>query len=129
MASQEMTMDNSEDFAQLDDSELLRRRAEMRAELEQLPAASPGHAALAALYDRSTAEVNERARAAWSKSELSEGERMNGPLTVEATISNLSPKVAKMVAVEILLADPESLHDDALEACLYILRERLRETE
>jgi hypothetical protein len=31
-----------------------------------------------------------------------------------------------MVAVEVLLADPESLQDDVLEACSYILRERLR---
>jgi hypothetical protein len=31
-----------------------------------------------------------------------------------------------MVAVEVLLADPESLQDDVLEACPYILRERLR---
>jgi hypothetical protein len=51
---------------------------------------------------------------------------MNGPMTVEATISNMPPKAAKMVAVEILLADPDSLHDDVLESCLYILRERLR---
>ena len=43
-----------------------------------------------------------------------------------AVISTLSPKAAKMVAVEILLADPESLGDDVLESCLYILRERLR---
>jgi hypothetical protein len=47
----------------------------MRAELEQLPAASLDYAVLIALYDRSTVEVNERARAAWSKTELSEGER------------------------------------------------------
>jgi hypothetical protein len=39
----------------------------------------------------------------------------------------LPPKAAKMAAVEILLADPESLGDDVLESCLYILRERLRE--
>jgi hypothetical protein len=51
---------------------------------------------------------------------------MNGPMTVEATISNMPPKAAKMVAAEILLADPESLHDDILESCLYIFRERLR---
>jgi hypothetical protein len=51
---------------------------------------------------------------------------MNRPMTVEATISNMSPKAAKMVAVEILLADPESLQDDILESCLYILREKLR---
>jgi hypothetical protein len=53
---------------------------------------------------------------------------MNEPITVEATISHLPPKAAQMVAVEILLANPEFLHDDVLEACLYILRERLRET-
>jgi hypothetical protein len=47
-------------------------------------------------------------------------------MTVEATISNMSPKAAKMVAVEILLADPESLDDDILESCLYVFRERLR---
>jgi hypothetical protein len=31
-----------------------------------------------------------------------------------------------MLAVEILLAEPESLGDDVLESCLYLLRERLR---
>jgi hypothetical protein len=59
--------DDSSDFTQLDDSALLSRRAEMRAELERLPPASPDHAALTALYDRSTEEINERARQAWSK--------------------------------------------------------------
>jgi hypothetical protein len=49
---------------------------------------------------------------------------MNRPMTVEATISNMSPTAAKMVAVEILLANPDSLHDDVLESCLYILRGR-----
>jgi hypothetical protein len=43
-----------------------------------------------------------------------------------AVISTLPPKAAKMVAVEILLADPESLDDDILESCLYIFREKLR---
>jgi hypothetical protein len=32
-----------------------------------------------------------------------------------------------MLAVETLLADPESLGDDVLESCLYLPRERLRE--
>jgi hypothetical protein len=59
--------DFSEDFTRLDDSALLSRRAEIRAELEQLPPASPGHAALSAVYDRSTAEINDRARKAWSR--------------------------------------------------------------
>ena len=55
------------DFTRLDDSALLRRRAEMRAELERLPPGSPGHAALSAIYDQSTIEVNDRARKAWSR--------------------------------------------------------------
>jgi hypothetical protein len=62
-------MSDSDDFTLLDDSELLSRRAEMRAELERLPPASPDHAALSALYDESTEEVNDRARKAWSLAE------------------------------------------------------------
>jgi hypothetical protein len=59
--------DFSEDFTRLDDSALLSKRAEMRAELGRLPPASPGHAVLSALYDQSTREVNDRARKAWSR--------------------------------------------------------------
>lgn len=59
--------DDIDDFARLDDTALLARRAEMRAELERLPPASPGHAALIALYDKSTQVINDRARSAWSK--------------------------------------------------------------
>ena len=51
---------------------------------------------------------------------------MNEPTTVAATISHLPAKAAKLAAIDILLADPESLQDDLLESCLYILRERLR---
>ena len=40
--------------------------------------------------------------------------------------TRLSAAGARMLAVETLLADPESLQDDVLESCLYILRERLR---
>ena len=43
-----------------------------------------------------------------------------------AVISTLSPKAAKLIAIEILLADPESLGDDVFESCLYIFREKLR---
>lgn len=43
-----------------------------------------------------------------------------------AEISALPVKAARMLAVEILLADPEALTDDTLESCLYLLRERLR---
>jgi hypothetical protein len=53
---------------------------------------------------------------------------MNNPAeeaSAATLIKALPPKAAKMAAVEILLADPESLADDILESCLYILRERL----
>lgn len=60
--------DHGDEFALLDDSALLSRRAEMRAELERLSPTSLGHTALAALYDLSTEEINDRARKAWSKS-------------------------------------------------------------
>jgi hypothetical protein len=58
--------DATEGFTQLDDSTLLTWRANARAELERLAPASPDHAALSALYDISTEEVNDRARRAWS---------------------------------------------------------------
>ncbi len=45
---------------------------------------------------------------------------------VTGTISSLPAPAARMLAVEILLADPEALGDDVLESCLYLLRERLR---
>ena len=47
-------------------------------------------------------------------------------MNTEAEISALPVKAARMLAVEILLAEPEALHDDVLESCLYLLRERLR---
>ena len=57
--------EHRKDFAALDDSALLSWRADTRAELERLPPASLDHAALTALYDRSTAEIDERTRKAW----------------------------------------------------------------
>ena len=53
---------------------------------------------------------------------------MNEPVTIEAMLSHLPARAAKLAAVEILLAEPEALQDDVLESCLYILRERLRAT-
>ncbi len=44
----------------------------------------------------------------------------------DATQVTLPAKAAQMLAVEILLADLESLGDDVLESCLYVLREKLR---
>jgi hypothetical protein len=51
---------------------------------------------------------------------------VNEPVTVEAVISHLPPKAARMAAIEILLNDPAALGDDTLESALYILREKLR---
>jgi hypothetical protein len=48
-------------------------------------------------------------------------------MSAKAVISHLPEKAAKMLAVEILLAKPESLGDDVLESCLYLLRDRLAE--
>ncbi len=47
-------------------------------------------------------------------------------MSATAEISALPVKAARMLAVEILLTDPEALGDDVLESCLYLLRERLR---
>lgn len=55
------------DFAKLDDSALLARRAEMRAQLERLPPLSLEHAALTRVYTASTAEITDRARRAWTR--------------------------------------------------------------
>jgi hypothetical protein len=41
----------------------------------------------------------------------------------------LHSRAARLLAVEILLADPEALGDDVLESCLYILREKLKDPE
>ncbi len=51
-----------------------------------------------------------------------------GRWQVNATeaIATLPRDAARMLAVEILLAEPDSLGDDVLESCLYILREKLR---
>lgn len=66
-ARQPVTTTSPPDFSQLDDSALLSRRAEMRAELERLPPHSADHAALSRAYDASTAEIDDRARRAWTK--------------------------------------------------------------
>ena len=62
-----MSISEEPDFSQLDDPALISMREEMRGELERLPPGSPSHAELAAQYDLTTTEIDERARAAWSK--------------------------------------------------------------
>jgi hypothetical protein len=68
-------MSDSDDFTTVDDTALLSRRAEMRAELERLSPGSLAHAELTALYDKSTSEVNDRARKAWGQGLLERGNR------------------------------------------------------
>jgi hypothetical protein len=60
---------SDEVFSQLDDPALISRRADLRDQLEELPPSSPDHAELAALYDRSTEEINNRASTAWTRAE------------------------------------------------------------
>jgi hypothetical protein len=48
--------------------------------------------------------------------------------TTPATIT-LPSDATRLLAVEVLLADPEALHNDALEGDLYILRDKLRGTD
>jgi len=38
----------------------------------------------------------------------------------------LQSTAARLLAVEVLLADPEALGDDVFESCLYLLRDRLQ---
>jgi hypothetical protein len=38
----------------------------------------------------------------------------------------LHSRAARLLATEVLLAEPEALGDDVLETCLYILRDRLQ---
>jgi len=38
----------------------------------------------------------------------------------------LHSTAARLLAAEVLLAEPEALADDVLESCLYLLRDRLQ---
>jgi hypothetical protein len=64
-----MSISEEPEFSQLDDPALISMREEIRGELERLPPGSRDHAELAARYDLTTTEINERARAAWSKTD------------------------------------------------------------
>jgi len=41
-------------------------------------------------------------------------------------IITLHSRAARLLAVEILLAEPEALDDDVFESCLYLMRDRLQ---
>lgn len=44
-------------------------------------------------------------------------------------LATVHSRTARLLAVEVLLADAEVLADDVLESCLYLLRERINEAE
>jgi len=50
---------------------------------------------------------------------------MDGAVT---PFTRLPTTAAQMLAVETLLAEPETLGDDVLETCLYLFRQRLHES-
>jgi hypothetical protein len=47
----------------------------------------------------------------------------------EPGITALPARAARLLATEVLLADPAALADDVLESCLYLLRDRLQDGE
>ncbi len=46
----------------------------------------------------------------------------------DTTPMSIQAETARLLATEVLLAEPDALGDDVLESCLYILRDRLRGT-
>jgi hypothetical protein len=64
---QTVSISEEPNFSQFDDSALISLRQEMRSELERLPSHSVDRAELAARYDLTTMEIDERARVAWSR--------------------------------------------------------------
>jgi hypothetical protein len=107
-------MTSSDDFTKMTDPEFLAERRRVREQLEHTPEFEVS-AALTERYELLNEEFLRRAD-------------LMGRWQVNATqaIATLPRDAARMLAVEILLADPESLGDDVLEPYLYLLRERLR---
>lgn len=102
--------DSDDDLAQLDDPAFLAERKRMREELEHTPA-NAARPDLTALYQR-----------------INDG--FDRESTPQMGTSQLGTTVLpRLLAVEVLLAEPEALQDDCLESCLYMLRDRLRGTD
>ncbi len=93
----------------MDDSTLISRRQEIRAQLEQLPPHSAAHTALQAIYDQSTEIISQRARTAWTRG---------------LTTAGKTTATAPLLAVEMLLACADTLNN-ALETNLWLLRDQL----
>jgi hypothetical protein len=99
--------DSDDDLAQLDDPAFSAERKRMREELEHTPANAASRD-LTALYQRINDESGRESTPEMGTSQLG--------ITI----------LPRLLAVEVLLAEPEALHDDCLESCLYMLRDRLR---
>jgi hypothetical protein len=95
-------MSDSDDFSKLDDPAFLAEWKRVRGGIG--PRAVPG-------ADRKVPAAQQRVRPKG-------GDRMG--------ISQLRiTTLPRLLAVEVLLAEPEALDDDVLESCLYILRDKM----
>ena len=95
-------MDEDTRISCLDDFEVIAERRVV----------SDAIAALTEKYRRLCREMTRRETLRW--------------MLLVSPFTRLSAPAARMLAVEVLLADPEALGDDVLESSLYLLRERLR---
>jgi hypothetical protein len=107
-------MSEPADFRQLDDPAFLAERARLRGVLEHVPENSVDRVKLQGLYEAMNREFDRRARIAWT--EPSKGDQTMQDITARA----------RLLAVEVLLAEPELLGNDALETDLYFLRDKLQ---
>jgi hypothetical protein len=108
-------------FTDLDDPAFLAERARVRGLLEYQPENSVGRAELERVYEAMTAEFCRRAGIAW-RQQISDGS--GGANARRGQMDNQAR--ARLLAVEVLLAEPEELGNDALEGDLYILLDKLR---
>jgi hypothetical protein len=118
---EDKTMTSDEDFTRLDDPAFLAERRRVRELLEHTPAHELS-AGLADRYQRLNEEFLRRARLAWTASATGSG---LATMSKAPALVALHSHAARLLATEVLLADPEALGDDVLESCLYMLRDKL----
>ena len=107
-----------EDVSAMSDPDFLALRRRVREELEHTPEHEVGPE-FAARYRELDEEFLRRASLAWTQAASGLGE----PTMTE--LATTHSDAARLLAVEVLLANPEALHDDCLESCLYLLKDRL----
>ena len=115
-SSKPMSSTEPSEFATLDDPQFLSARARLRQRLEDLPERHVDRARFQLTYDAMTREFDRRASRSWTQSASPPGE-----------IGKAQPMDdnARLLAIEVLLADPEAIND-ILETELYLLREKLQ---